>query len=64
MKCPNCFENNTHVLNSRTRQTTKEFYRRRECLSCGYRFTTKERYVPDELDKKLRENSEKPYNRT
>ena len=50
MKCPVCGKDNNVVLNCRTRRKIPDFYRRRECQSCGTRFTTKEKYCPDELD--------------
>ena len=50
MKCPICGMDNNIVLNCRIRRKTTDFYRRRQCLSCGRKFTTKERYCPDEMD--------------
>jgi len=40
MKCPVCGENNSKVIDSRPNDS--EIRRRRECLSCGRRFTTYE----------------------
>ena len=50
MKCPNCFVDNNKVLNCRMYPNHNSFYRRRECLSCGHRFSTWETYCPDEYD--------------
>ena len=50
MKCPNCFKDNNKVTNCRMWENQTAFYRRRECLSCGYKFTTWERYCPPEYD--------------
>jgi transcriptional repressor NrdR len=48
MRCPEC-KSKTRVIDARP--STGNFRRRRECLSCGYRFTTRERYVdPIPLD--------------
>ena len=40
MKCPVCGNTNSKVIDSRP--TDSEIRRRRECLSCGRRFTTYE----------------------
>lgn len=43
MRCPACQYNGTRVVDSRPVDDNKEIRRRRECESCGYRFTTFER---------------------
>ena len=43
-----CCSASTHVLD--TRPVPGAVRRRRECLSCGERFTTFERVGPDELE--------------
>ncbi len=43
MKCPHCDYNETKVLDSRLSKEMDTIRRRRECLSCGKRFTTAER---------------------
>lgn len=45
MRCPKCGMDQTRVLDSRPWQDGKEISRRRECLVCGYRFTTHETVV-------------------
>ncbi|MCQ4086948.1 transcriptional regulator NrdR [Saccharibacillus sp. JS10] len=40
MKCPYCDFNGTRVLDSRPANENKSIRRRRECESCGRRFTT------------------------
>ena len=40
MRCPACNYNGTKVLDSRPVQDFGSIRRRRECESCGYRFTT------------------------
>ncbi len=42
MKCPFCGFNDSKVMDSRTSNEGRAIRRRRECLSCGRRFTTKE----------------------
>lgn len=43
MRCPFCKHENTRVVNSRSSKDDRAIRRRRECLSCGERFTTYER---------------------
>lgn len=41
MQCPKCHKNETGVIDSR--EEDQAIRRRRECLSCGFRYTTYER---------------------
>jgi len=43
MRCPRCDVIEDKVLESRTLANGESIRRRRECLSCGYRFTSYER---------------------
>ncbi|MCR5761177.1 MAG: transcriptional regulator NrdR [Sphaerochaetaceae bacterium] len=43
MKCPACGADNDKVLETRTTNNGSAMRRRRECLDCGYRFTSYER---------------------
>jgi transcriptional repressor NrdR len=43
MRCPFCKENNDKVIDSRESTDAFVIRRRRECLGCGRRFTTRER---------------------
>ena len=43
MRCPFCREDNDKVVDSRASEEGTIIRRRRECLSCGRRFTTYER---------------------
>ncbi|WP_022853717.1 transcriptional regulator NrdR [Thermodesulfatator atlanticus] len=43
MKCPSCQHFETKVIDSRVTKDGTAIRRRRECLSCGFRFTTYER---------------------
>lgn len=46
MHCPFCQEPETRVVDSRPAEGNAAIRRRRECVSCGRRFTTYERVVP------------------
>ncbi len=48
MRCPFCHETEDRVVDSRTSREGRAVRRRRECLSCGRRFTTYE-YVEERL---------------
>jgi transcriptional repressor NrdR len=43
MRCPNCQNNGTRVLDSRPVENGRSIRRRRECEECQYRFTTFEK---------------------
>ncbi len=43
MRCPYCFDPANRVIDSRLGRDGNEIRRRRECLECGRRFTTRER---------------------
>lgn len=43
MRCPNCQKDNDKVIESRSNQFGTSIRRRRECLECGYRFTSYEK---------------------
>ena len=43
MRCPSCIYPESKVVDSRPADDGVSIRRRRECLSCGYRFTTYER---------------------
>jgi transcriptional repressor NrdR len=66
MRCPYCRETNQDkVIDSRLSENGEVIRRRRACISCGKRFTTKERV---EQDVKLmvikRDGTRVPYDRT
>lgn len=44
MQCPHCHHNNSRVVDSRPSEDGTCIRRRRECINCGFRFTTFERY--------------------
>lgn len=43
MRCPKCTHDDSKVVESREASERDSIRRRRECLSCGYRYTTYER---------------------
>jgi len=49
MKCPKCHADDDKVLDSRSARDGAAIRRRRECLRCGYRFTTYEEVDRDEV---------------
>lgn len=44
MRCPHCHKNGSRVVDSRPSEDGSFIRRRRECIHCGFRFTTFERY--------------------
>ena len=49
MKCPKCGNDDDKVLDSRSARDGAAIRRRRECMKCGYRFTTYEEIDRDEV---------------
>ena len=49
MKCPHCHRNGSRVVDSRPSEDGSFIRRRRECVHCGFRFTTFERYEETHL---------------
>jgi len=49
VKCPKCGTDDDKVLDSRASKEGAVIRRRRECLKCGYRYTTHEEIDRDEL---------------
>ena len=64
MKCPKCSEDNDKVLDSRTAREGAAIRRRRECLCCGYRFTTYEEIDRDEVLVIKSDGSRQPFDRS
>ncbi len=58
MRCPACSFPDDKVVDSRVAKDGAGVRRRRECLSCGYRFTTYEGIIPEEL-KVIKRNGER-----
>ena len=49
MRCPRCGCSDDKVMETRVSKEGETIRRRRECLSCQFRFTTKESVVPAEF---------------
>jgi len=63
MRCPYCHETEDRVVDSRTSREGRAVRRRRECLSCGRRFTTYEYVEERALQVVKRDGSVEPYDR-
>ena len=63
MQCPYCDFEDTKVIDSRLSETKDAVRRRRECLSCGKRFTTYERREPLRLMVIKRDGGKEPFER-
>ena len=63
MKCPRCQTDNDKVLDSRSARDGAAIRRRRECLSCGARFTTYEEIDRDEILVVKRDGTRQPFSR-
>lgn len=63
MKCPNCGIENDRVIDSRQVLDGEAIRRRRECLSCGFRFTTFEYIEQIPLMVIKSDGRREPYNR-
>lgn len=61
MNCLKCNQGDTKVYDSRVVKTNKAIRRRRECLECGYRFTTVEEPKTFELNVLKRNGQIKPF---
>ena len=64
MLCPACKENNNKVIDSRLTENGSAIRRRRRCLSCNRRFTTKERIEQELRLSVVKASGQRvPYNR-
>ena len=64
MRCPNCTNNDDKVIESRSLGDGEIIRRRRECLSCGYRFTSHERIEEKQFMVVKRDGRRQPFDRT
>lgn len=62
MHCPKCGGDETKVIDSRMQESTNAIKRRRECRTCGYRFTTYER-CEDPIEVIKTDKSTEPFDR-
>ena len=58
MRCPKCSCGDDKVIDSRSARDGSTVRRRRECLSCGHRFSTLESVVPEDM-KVIKRNGER-----
>ncbi len=63
MKCLKCGSVESKVIDSRAADDSKSIRRRRECLSCGFRFTTYERIEISPLFVVKRDGSREKFDR-
>ncbi len=63
MRCPKCGRDDDKVLDSRAAREGAAIRRRRECLSCGHRFTTYEEIDRDEVMVVKRDGSRQNFDR-
>jgi transcriptional repressor NrdR len=62
VNCPHC-SSPTAILETRKAEAGAALRRRRECSSCGHRFTTYERAVPETLQVIKRDGHREPFDR-
>lgn len=63
MRCPYCGNLDDKVLESRSMVNGESIRRRRECLACGYRFTSYERIDEKPFMVVKRDQSRQPFDR-
>lgn len=63
MRCPHCGSMDDRVTDSRTLANGESIRRRRECLSCGFRFTSYERIEEKPLLVVKRDGRREPFDR-
>ena len=63
MRCPNCGNNDDKVIESRSLGEGEIIRRRRECLQCGYRFTSHEKIEEKPFMVVKRDGRREPFDR-
>jgi transcriptional repressor NrdR len=63
MRCPKCGSRDDKVIDSRQSRDSSSIRRRRECLKCGYRFTTYEEIERSDLRVVKRDRTHEPFDR-
>ncbi len=63
MRCPKCGSRDDKVIDSRQSRDSSSIRRRRECLGCGYRFTTYEEVERSDLRVVKRDRTHEPFDR-
>jgi transcriptional repressor NrdR len=63
MRCPKCGSRDDKVIDSRQSRDSSSIRRRRQCLNCGYRFTTYEEIERSDLRVVKRDRTHEPFAR-
>ena len=63
MRCPKCGSRDDKVIDSRQSRDSSSIRRRRQCLSCGFRFTTYEEIERSDLRVVKRDRTHEPFDR-
>ncbi|HEX3619163.1 MAG TPA: transcriptional regulator NrdR [Candidatus Udaeobacter sp.] len=63
MRCPKCGSRDDKVIDSRQSRDASSIRRRRECLTCKYRFTTYEEIERSDLRVVKRDRTHEPFDR-
>ena len=63
MRCPKCGSRDDKVIDSRQSRDSSSIRRRRECLTCKYRFTTYEEIERSDLRVVKRDRTHEPFDR-
>lgn len=63
MKCPKCNRSESKVVDTRSTDDGFKIRRRRECIECGYRFTTYEKIEETQIVVIKRDGTRQGYNR-
>jgi transcriptional repressor NrdR len=63
MRCPDCTYLDSKVIESRDLEDGNSIRRRRQCLKCGFRFTTYERTEQSRLTVIKKDGRREPFNR-
>lgn len=63
MQCPHCHHTGSRVVDSRPSEDGTSIRRRRECLNCGFRYTTFERYEETPLLVIKKDGTRQEFNR-
>lgn len=63
MRCPNCNSLRDKVVDTRQSKDGTVIRRRRECLDCGFRYTTYERYEEEKIIVKKKNGTTEAFNK-
>ena len=63
MRCPKCGSLKDKVIDTRQSRDGSIIRRRRECLNCGFRFTTYEKFQEEKILVKKKKGNIEPFNK-